>query len=182
MSSCRAAIQKSAPWPSARYKQIRQEQRTVMLHRWQCCSSVLTATARDLWWTKKGSLSTSVSPAKDSTDSQPSLESSSTSVSRLTATQHLQLHAFRTGTQYAWSAILNCLSTTACSSGAVGTSTGCGLENWVAGALVPVGPGSGAHPASYPLGTGGSFPGVKAAGASRSRERGYIHPLSHTPS
>jgi len=24
--------------------------------------------------------------------------------------------------------------------------------------------GSGAHPASYPMGTGGSFPGIKAAG------------------
>jgi hypothetical protein len=39
--------------------------------------------------------------------------------------------------------------------------------------------GSGAHPASYPMGTDGSFSGGKA---SRSYIRGSIHPLTHTPS
>jgi hypothetical protein len=34
--------------------------------------------------------------------------------------------------------------------------------------------GSGAHPASYPMGTGGSFPGNTAAG----RDDGYLPPLS----
>jgi hypothetical protein len=46
--------------------------------------------------------------------------------------------------------------------------------------------GSGAHPASYPMGTGGSFPGDKAAGAKgsplhpvpASKMRGAIPPLS----
>jgi hypothetical protein len=34
-----------------------------------------------------------------------------------------------------------------------------------AGAGTPIQTGSGAHPASYPMGAGGSFPGVKATGA-----------------
>jgi hypothetical protein len=48
----------------------------------------------------------------------------------------------------------------------------------------------GVHPASYPMGTGGSFLGGKAAGAvkltthfqllPKSRKRGSIHPLPHT--
>jgi hypothetical protein len=50
--------------------------------------------------------------------------------------------------------------------------------------------GSGAHPASYPMGAGGSFRGVKRQRpdathlqlAPRSRKRGSIHPLSHTSS
>jgi hypothetical protein len=47
---------------------------------------------------------------------------------------------------------------------------------WMIGVRIPVGAGnfsplyrvhtgSGVYPASYPIGTGGSFPGVKAAGA-----------------
>jgi hypothetical protein len=52
--------------------------------------------------------------------------------------------------------------------------------------------GFGTHPASYPIDTGGSFPGSKEAGAwswplnlqlmSKSRKCGSIHPLPHTPS
>jgi hypothetical protein len=46
--------------------------------------------------------------------------------------------------------------------------------------------GSGAHPASYPMATGGSFPGGKAAThphlVSRSRMRGGIPPLPNTSS
>jgi hypothetical protein len=52
--------------------------------------------------------------------------------------------------------------------------------------------GSGAHPPSYPMGTGGFFPECKAAGGVKltihlalapiSRKRGYIRPLLHTPS
>jgi hypothetical protein len=45
--------------------------------------------------------------------------------------------------------------------------------------------GSGTHPASYPVGTGGSFPGGKAAGAwrvQRSRMHGAIPPLPNTSS
>jgi hypothetical protein len=46
---------------------------------------------------------------------------------------------------------------------------------------------SGAHPAFYPTGTGGVFPpGMKLTThlqlVLRSRKRGSIHPLSHTPS
>jgi hypothetical protein len=59
---------------------------------------------------------------------------------------------------------------------AVGIETGYGLDDLVVGVRGPVGSeffllhvvqtGSGAHLASYPIGTGGgSFPGVKAAGA-----------------
>jgi hypothetical protein len=53
----------------------------------------------------------------------------------------------------------------------VGIATGYGLDGQ---GLIPgrdvsllhsVQTGSGAHPASYPMGTGGSFPGDKAAGA-----------------
>jgi hypothetical protein len=57
----------------------------------------------------------------------------------------------------------------------VGIATGYGLDDGWVGVLVPVGPkifssplvqtGSQAHPASYPMGTGGSFPGGKAVGA-----------------
>jgi hypothetical protein len=48
---------------------------------------------------------------------------------------------------------------------------------------------SGAHPASYPMGTGGYFPGGKAAEADHSspsstevKNDGVIPPLHHTPS
>jgi hypothetical protein len=54
-------------------------------------------------------------------------------------------------------------------------ATGYGLDGLVVRVQVPVGErfsplhvvqtGSGAHPASYPMGTGCSFPGDKAAGA-----------------
>jgi hypothetical protein len=57
----------------------------------------------------------------------------------------------------------------------VGIATGYGLEDWGVGVWVPVGQefsllhvlqtGYGAHPASYPMGTGGSFPRGKAVGA-----------------
>jgi hypothetical protein len=57
----------------------------------------------------------------------------------------------------------------------VGIATGYGLNDRAVGVRVPVGTrfsplhnvqiGSGAHSASYPIGTGGSFPGGKAAGA-----------------
>jgi hypothetical protein len=55
-----------------------------------------------------------------------------------------------------------------------GIATGYGLDDQGIGVPVPVGSrtfllhvvqtGSGAHPASYPMGTGGSFPGVKRPG------------------
>jgi hypothetical protein len=58
---------------------------------------------------------------------------------------------------------------------AVGIATGYGLDDQGVGVRVPVGPrffssyavqtGSGAYPASYPVGTRGSFLGNKAAGA-----------------
>jgi hypothetical protein len=58
---------------------------------------------------------------------------------------------------------------------AVAITTGYGLDDRGAGVRVPVGQefsllhvvqtGSGAHPASYPMGTGGSFLASKAAGA-----------------
>jgi hypothetical protein len=54
---------------------------------------------------------------------------------------------------------------------AVGIATGYGLDDREVGVRVPVGSRifssarSGAHPASYPMGTGGSFSGGKAAGA-----------------
>jgi hypothetical protein len=58
---------------------------------------------------------------------------------------------------------------------AVGIATGYGLDDRGVGVRVPVGQefslhhvlqtGSGARPASYPMGTGDSFPGGKAAGA-----------------
>jgi hypothetical protein len=47
--------------------------------------------------------------------------------------------------------------------GAVGIASGYGLEDQGVGVRVPV--GSGAHPASYLIGTGGSFPVGKAAEA-----------------
>jgi hypothetical protein len=58
---------------------------------------------------------------------------------------------------------------------AVGIATAYGLDDRGVGVRVPVGvknfslvyivqTGSGAHPTSYPMGTGGSFPGGKAAG------------------
>jgi hypothetical protein len=56
-----------------------------------------------------------------------------------------------------------------------GIATGYGLDDRGVGVRVPVGSrisllhvlwtGSGTHPASYPMGTGASFPGGKAAGA-----------------
>jgi hypothetical protein len=58
---------------------------------------------------------------------------------------------------------------------AVGIATGYGLDDQGVGVRVLVGQdfsilyvvetGSGVHPPSYPIGTGGSFPGSKAAGA-----------------
>jgi hypothetical protein len=66
---------------------------------------------------------------------------------------------------------------------AVGIATGYGLDDRGVGVLVPVGDfslllvvqtDSGAHPASYPMGTGGSFPGVKRPG----REAGRSPPTS----
>jgi hypothetical protein len=57
---------------------------------------------------------------------------------------------------------------------AVGIATAYGLTEQGVGVPVPVGSegflhivetGSGAHPASYPMGTGGSFPGGKPTGA-----------------
>jgi hypothetical protein len=58
----------------------------------------------------------------------------------------------------------------------VGIATDYGLDDWMIGVRIPAGAGnfslrhrvqtgSGAHPASYPMGTRGSFPGGKAAGA-----------------
>jgi hypothetical protein len=56
----------------------------------------------------------------------------------------------------------------------LGIATGYGLDDREVGVRIPVGlrfsllhveTGSGAHPTSYPIGTGGSFPGGKAAGA-----------------
>jgi hypothetical protein len=57
----------------------------------------------------------------------------------------------------------------------VGIGTGYGLDDRRAGVRVPIGSrifssprcltGSGDHPTSYTMGTGGSFPGGKAAGA-----------------
>jgi hypothetical protein len=57
----------------------------------------------------------------------------------------------------------------------VGIATGYGLDDQGVGVRVPVGQefsilhvvqtGFGVHPTSYPMGTGGSFPGGKAAGA-----------------
>jgi hypothetical protein len=58
----------------------------------------------------------------------------------------------------------------------VGIMIGCGLDNRMIGVRFPAGAGnfslhhrvqtgSGAHPASYQMGTAGSFPGHKAAGA-----------------
>jgi hypothetical protein len=57
----------------------------------------------------------------------------------------------------------------------VGIALDYGLDNWGSRVRFPAGAGnyslhhcvqngSGAHPASYPMGTRGSFPGVKAAG------------------
>jgi hypothetical protein len=65
----------------------------------------------------------------------------------------------------------------------VGIATGYGLDDHGVGVRVPMGEefsllhgiptGSGAHPASYPLGTWGSFPGGKVAGA-------WIWPLTNS--
>jgi hypothetical protein len=60
--------------------------------------------------------------------------------------------------------------------GSVGIALSYGLDDRVSGVRFPAGAGnfslhhcvqngSGAHPASYPMGTRGSFPGGKAAGA-----------------
>jgi hypothetical protein len=68
----------------------------------------------------------------------------------------------------------------------VGIVTGYGLHDWMIGVRVPAGAGnfclphhvqtgSGAHPASYPMGTAGSFPwGLKRPG----REGDYSLPSS----
>jgi hypothetical protein len=58
----------------------------------------------------------------------------------------------------------------------VGIVLGYGLDDWGSGVQIPAGArnfslhhhipnGSGAHPASYPMGTKGSYPGGEAAGA-----------------
>jgi hypothetical protein len=52
----------------------------------------------------------------------------------------------------------------------VGIATGYGLDDRGVGVRVPVGSrifstGPGAHPTSYPMSTGGSFPGDKAVGS-----------------
>jgi hypothetical protein len=47
----------------------------------------------------------------------------------------------------------------------VGIATGYGLDDQVVGFLHVVQTGSGVHPGSYPMGTGSSFPGAKAARA-----------------
>jgi hypothetical protein len=62
-----------------------------------------------------------------------------------------------------------------CRDSAVSIATGYGLDDRGVGVRVPVGSriffphvvqiGSGVHPTFYPMGTGGSFPGGKAAGA-----------------
>jgi hypothetical protein len=84
---------------------------------------------------------------------------------------------------------------------AVGIATGYGLDDKGVAVrflavqdfspLHVVQTGSGAHPASYPMGTGGYFPRVKRLGREgdnspylvlRSRIRESIHPLPHTSS
>jgi hypothetical protein len=74
---------------------------------------------------------------------------------------------------------------------AVGIATAYGLDDRVVEVRVPVESrifllnivqtGSGAHRASYVMGTGGSFPGVKLTAhlqlVPRSRERESVHPL-----
>jgi hypothetical protein len=79
---------------------------------------------------------------------------------------------------------------------AVGIATGYGLDGREVGVRVPVGArfaplhvvptGSGAHPASYPMGTGALFPGREADHllqlVPRSIIRGSIHPLPRTSS
>jgi hypothetical protein len=85
---------------------------------------------------------------------------------------------------------------------AVGIATGCGLDDREVGVRIPVGSrfsllhvvetGSEVHPTSYPMGTGGSFPGVKRRGREADHSPPtnaevkkmwiYIHPLPHTPS
>jgi hypothetical protein len=64
---------------------------------------------------------------------------------------------------------------------AVGIATGYGLDDWEVGVRVPVGSllhvvqtGSGVHPTTYTMGTGGSFPGVKRPG----READHSPPTS----
>jgi hypothetical protein len=58
--------------------------------------------------------------------------------------------------------------------GSVGIATDYGLDDRMIGVRIPAGnyslrhrvqPGTGAHPASYKIGAGGSYPGGKAAGA-----------------
>jgi hypothetical protein len=69
--------------------------------------------------------------------------------------------------------------------GSVGIALGYGLDDWGSRVRFPVEAGnfylhhrvengSGAHPASYPMGTGGSFPGVKRPG----READHSPPFS----
>jgi hypothetical protein len=62
-----------------------------------------------------------------------------------------------------------CVCVCVCVQGA-GIATAYGLDGGEVAVRVPVGSifiqiGSGAHPTSYPMGTGGSFPGGKVAGA-----------------
>jgi hypothetical protein len=63
-----------------------------------------------------------------------------------------------------------------CRDSSVGIALGYGLDDWSSRVRFPAEAGnfslhhlvqndSGAHPASYPMGTRGSFPGGKAAGA-----------------
>jgi hypothetical protein len=70
------------------------------------------------------------------------------------------------------------------------TAKGSEFESWLGqefSLLCVIQTSSGAHPASYPMSRGGSFPGGKAARAwswpfivRRSRKYWSIHPLSHT--
>jgi hypothetical protein len=74
----------------------------------------------------------------------------------------------------------------------IATTTGWTDEGTNLSFLHVVQTGSGAYPASYLMGAGGSFPGSKAAGGvkltthvqllPRSRIRGFLHPLPHTSS
>jgi hypothetical protein len=70
----------------------------------------------------------------------------------------------------------------------VDIATGSGLDDWGVGFRVPLGSrilflhvipsGSGAHPACYRTGTGGSFP--RLIERPRSRKHDSVHPLPHT--
>jgi hypothetical protein len=83
---------------------------------------------------------------------------------------------------YGYKKILHCLfyyrnsSNTESRDSSVGIATGYGLDDGTIGIRFPAGAGnsslchrvqtgSGSHPSSYPIGTWGSFPGGKAAGA-----------------